>query len=54
MEKNIKLNLKTQTIKPYKTNSSPISESTYDSSQFKNFLDVYFKLKITPSALKRI
>jgi hypothetical protein len=50
MEKNIKLNLKTQTIKPYKIISPPIS----DSSHFKHFLDVYFKLKITPSSLKRI
>ena len=50
MEKNIKLNLKTQTIKPYKIVTQPISES----SHFKHFLDIYFKLKITPSALKRI
>lgn len=50
MEKNIKLNLKTQTIKPYKTITPAISES----SHFKQFLDIYFKLKITPSALKRI
>jgi hypothetical protein len=48
MEKNIKL--KTQTIKPYKIVAPPIS----DSSHFKDFLDIYFKLKITPSALKRI
>ena len=48
MEKNIKL--KTQTIKPYKIFTPPISNS----SHFKQFLDIYFKLKITPSALKRI
>jgi len=62
MEKNIKLNLKTQTIKPYKTFAPLISEleseskpeSEYEYLKFKNFLDVYFKLKITPSALKRI
>jgi hypothetical protein len=50
MEKNIKLNLKAQPIKPYKVITPPIS----DSSQFKHFLDVYFKLKITPSYLKTI
>ena len=48
MEKNIKL--KTQTIKPYKVIMPPIS----DTKHFKDFLDIYFKLKFTPSALKRI
>jgi len=50
MEKNMKLTLKTQHIKPYKIVTPSISQS----SQFKHFLDVYFKLKITPSSLKRI
>ncbi len=48
MEKNIKL--KTQPIKPYKVETPPIS----DSKHFKDFLEIYFKLKITPSSLKRI
>ncbi len=49
MEKNKKLNLKSQPIKPYKI-VTPIS----DSSKLQKFLDIYFKLKITPSSLKRI
>ena len=44
MEKNIKLNLKSRPIKPYKI-VTPISNE----SDILKFLDVYFKLKITPS-----